>query len=132
MAGPAEWPPSAQRRAPPTPTLASFNSPGWLPLQAPQRALIYQKSRFFILGVAKRRLADWILIVALSTMVCSDPTNSNASSRNSNSKSEALWRPATGCHPRTPRAGVWQVAGLEQAGIFALNKAAPAARKDLP
>ena len=79
------------------------------PLKRRRACLFTKKSRFFILGVAKRRLADWILIVALSTMVCSDPTNSNASSRNSNSKSEALSRPATGCHPRTPRAGVWGV-----------------------
>ena len=59
-----------------------------------------------------RCMRHWIGNVALITMVCSDPTNSNAPSRNSTSKSEAPWRPATGCHPRTPRAGVWPLRRL--------------------
>ena len=46
-------------------------------------------------------------LIALSTMVCSDLANSNASFCNSKAKSGAPWRAGTGCHPRTPRAGVW-------------------------
>ena len=43
----------------------------------------------------------------------SDPTDCNASSRDCKSKSEALWRSATGCQPRTPRACVWaQLGGI--------------------
>ena len=106
MAVGEERPPSARRRA--RLRAQSISALGHQPpYEAPHLVVFTKKSRFFILRVVMRRMHHWIGNVALITMVCSDPAYCNASSLYCNSKSEAPWRPATGCRPRTARGGGW-------------------------
>ena len=66
-----------------------------------------RKCQFFIVVETIRCCDDRTEIDALITIVCSDPTDCNALSRDCKSKLQAPRRAATGCQVRTPRGGVW-------------------------
>ena len=108
MAGRAKQPPSARRKAPAKAQAQSLGpSTGTAFATEATRVLIYKNRDFFIFGIGMRCMHHRTLLIALITMVCSDPTDSNAFVGDSNRKFEALQPPGTRCAGRYPVQMYW-------------------------